>query len=69
MRKENVHVKSSDSVANLIPILKSTFIASFTDQSEMSASENHSYVALVQGESKYLSLYVGMVSLYIYTCR
>ncbi len=59
MRKENVHVKSSDSIANLIPILKSTFIASFTDQSkdyEMSDGENHSYVALVQGESKYNSL-------------
>ncbi len=49
MKTDNVLVKNSESVADLIPILKATFTP---DEPEGRGGENHSYVALVQGESK-----------------
>ena len=52
---QNIHVKSSDTVADLIPTLRATFLKRSSEQSEgLGEGEEgrSSYVALVQGESE-----------------
>ncbi len=52
MRTDNIVVKNSDSIADLIPILKATFVIDDPEGCKRSSGESHNYVALVQGESK-----------------